>query len=137
MAETTKFTIYRDSWLRGKFVQGESRLHRKYDNRMCCIGQMACQAGTRLAALTGVSTLDSLLPVDTPESLLFLVDADVFDYRKSSTTASDAMNLNDDDVDYRFTEAQREEELTRLFSKNNIELTFVDGVAPWFKEATA
>jgi hypothetical protein len=141
MAETTKFTIYRDSWLRGEVVGG--KLFRAADNRMCCLGQIGHQAGLPLNELKGKGALSDLGYAKAgacPIALRGLVrvegegegdEEDCYVMAIDTAFANDAMTANDSGE---LSEEERETKITQLMLKANIELTFLDGVAPWFKE---
>jgi hypothetical protein len=147
MSERTKFTIYRDSWLRGE--KGKGMLHRAIDHKMCCIGQMGCQAGLSMdrmgtaGSLSDITYNDNLgLPPASLRPLISLYEDDEFnslecvsEYRGDDTAAADAaMGFNDDDE---MDDFARESKIINIMKEVGIEVTFVDGLAPWFTEAPA
>lgn len=128
----TQFTIYRDNWLRG---EADARLLRISDNKMCCFGQIACQAGTPLEKLANVGSLDKLKTKDRQAlvssnpalSVLFDGNGEDSDLSQEIMRTNDREDLND--------EILREEHIAGLFLTIGIAVSFVDGPAPWFLDA--
>jgi hypothetical protein len=156
-----EFTIYRGSWRRGgdgaktilesdgsdggfavsfvldELYGGTQLLNDR--NMMCCLGQIACEAGVPLEQLRDESE-PYTLAIEFSDQLnaagLAYIDDDSYDeYKRLCNTelANDCMPINDDsEID----DAAREEKLIAAFAEEGHTLTFVDGVAPWFEATT-
>lgn len=148
-----KIKIYRDSWYRGK-GGNQSRLLLEHDNVQCCLGQLASQCGIASEQLRNIPYVrDLVLNLDistVPVQLQPLVEIQKHatgKYVLNSVIGRKIASVNDSAIPATVafmydvyhcdltSEAQREQELTKLFKKYlDVEVEFVDGVAPWFKE---
>lgn len=151
-----EFIIYRGSWRRGgsgaKTVssdEGGFRVEFQLDavygetyllngkSMMCCLGQIAFEAGVPLSELADEGEPYSL-DLDFADQLhaagLAYVDKDDDgsdeDARLCNTDlANDCMPINDDAT---MDDTEREQKLIAAFQAKGHILKFVDGVAPWF-----
>jgi len=116
-----KYTIDRQTWRRG----GDSKeSNDKFGNTyllnpkgfMCCLGQCLLQEGI---------SKDRLLSIEIPQD----VDLNSSFVRRSfegfldTSLSIKAMAVNDDPS---YSDKAREEELTKLFKQNNLELEFIN-----------
>lgn len=120
MSERRKFTVRRETWLRGVDPRYDLNicLLRK-DGRQCCLGFVAEQRGVPREHL-----LDVLEPEDLPGHALIeglLVSGDC-DGSRNSALSSNAMVINDD---HTIDDAERERLLTALFAEHGCALEFV------------
>lgn len=133
------YIIYRGSWRRGGDNQiltaelGDTSLYQTRTNMMCCLGQCAFEAGV---------PLDKLREIGEPayvdaESILIpagLLSDDYEDGGRQSLFSNRAIAINDDET---IGDERREELLVELATRFGHEITFVDGIAPWFKSEAA
>jgi hypothetical protein len=128
MTPPTKFTIDRSKWLNASTRKGyDSRLLRKFDGLMCCLGQIASQCGIPDEALRENITLLaldkaywSLLP-----TALRPVTPDSDELTTDTETAAVAMITNDFSSKF-LTATDREKMLTAHFAEQGIELEFIN-----------
>jgi hypothetical protein len=137
-----EFTIYRDSWRRGGShkteIDGKTYLLND-QNKMCCLGQIAFQAGIPLAELMELTEprrvraafADSLEAGSIGYYCAEDADSDNDEFAVcNSQLADNCMPINDDP---KIDDAERERRLIEEFAnKSEHRITFVDGIAPWF-----
>lgn len=120
MSERIKFTVFRDKWLRG-IPEGSCLL--SDTGSRCCLGHLARDLG---------ATDDFLIRYSAPASSArggfsgwpqFLLTEN----GRNSEVAFQLMRVNDLGG---LSESEREAELTELFAKAGIDVTFVDGAGP-------
>lgn len=128
---TYKFTINRDTWLRGE--PDDSFLLRD-DGFMCCLGQIAEQCGVPRDHLLNMDIPAGLLGSDefnlAPHPVIGMLaekasaaDIHIMNiWFRNTTLAHDAMTINDS---YNYSDVERESRLIKLFAKHNIELEFI------------
>ncbi len=133
MSEPFKVTIYRDSWMRG---EGGAKLLNPSTKRMCCLGQILCQAGVSLDDLVDHSTPSRFVRTSgtvIPQSCNLLLKKTPGYVSTADSIESDrAMQINDWQSFQ--SDQERETKLIPVLQKLGFEPTFVDGVAPWFTE---
>ena len=118
MNEPRKLVIEESKWYRGKSSR-HSRLRRKQDGLMCCLGFDALACGLEKDQITSVNFPSKLRVL--PEAMRWLTshDSDDPDYPLERRIGA----INDD---AEMTDQTRKEQLTRLFLEGgNIELVFV------------
>lgn len=121
--ERKAFVISRATWWRGQTAMG-SMLLRAKDGMMCCLGNIALQAG---------ATQDQIRNIETPSALrragvvldvfLPLLRLDPDEWCTHSELGNRMMAINDDSD---ITDAERETALTRLAAPIGWDLTFTD-----------
>lgn len=120
------FKVFRESWLRGE-GSVTSLLYRPADQRMCCLGQIAFQAGVPLQELAHVGALVNVSMLDLPQELNPFVHEhnrlENSDFTSDCMRANDTFEIKSDDA--------REARLKGLMATAGVEIEFVDGVSPW------
>lgn len=142
------FTIDRERWCRG--ADPNPKLVREADGRMCCLGFFLLACGVEREELLDQGEPQEPFqtmnpdPDCIPKVAKFLVHVEVDnesldelgrpDVSMTPTNdATDLMSVNDDD---KLDEARREEKIARLFAKQGVGVTFVDGPTPLAGTAT-
>lgn len=110
-----KFTVYRDSWLRGE-GHDASRLLRKEDSKMCCVGQFAIACGNTKRTIYDKSSIFQIAGWK-----------DVFQNAIQENRIIDAYDANDSRT---LSDRERESRITSSFAELGIEIEFVDGKMP-------
>lgn len=133
-----KFTIYRDSWQRGAMAKDgdsiyDTMLHNPCSGLECCLGQISVQAGL---SVENIRYADPLMLSDAEKGKVGFMFTSIRNPKVLADWAGDAMEANDEvEFEEAFgaaeTEAFREAKLTEIALAAGIELTFVDGKAPW------
>jgi hypothetical protein len=116
-----RFTIYRDSWLRGE--EG-STLHRLMDDKECCMGQMCAQLGVAPFRITGY-----MYPSQLTEAAKYNVELRDF-IEKVSPVETRIGLINDAEES---TGGNRESQIKSQMESLGYEIEFVDGKAPWIE----
>lgn len=117
-----KVTIKRSQWLRGEgFLR--SRLYRKEDGKMCCLGQVALAEGCSVDDIA-----EKMAPSDLGCKLSKLTQLNIIKSTNSKSYVDNhicmsMMETNDDEY---ISDSRREKELVSLGCKAGYELEFVD-----------
>lgn len=123
--EPIHITIERSKWLRGEGGNASSLL-RAEDGKMCCLGFAALKCGLKPEWIEGKATPGAAVihhsddEIDGFKRLFFL---DLKEHRAQLGTTISLMSVNDGMV---LSEAEREEEITRLGKHVGFIFTFVD-----------
>lgn len=123
-----ELVIDRQKWYRGQLYG--SKLLRKGDQRMCCLGFYALACGLKPDNIVEVSTpsamhyegLISHSPVEIPQEMLWLFN-DKPGAGFQCKYERDIVLLNDGTS---YTDEQREKLLTKAFAAHNINVTFIN-----------
>ncbi len=108
-----KLVINRDKWLRGEGAF-ESKLLRREDGKMCCLGFLGLACGLSESDIMGKATpVDALNDGKYPEAIL--------EYGFLTTTSYSLMSANDSRY---IPETEREQTITNLMSEIGIEVEF-------------
>ncbi len=119
MSERIKFTVYRDTWLRG--IGSHNSFLLAHDGKRCCLGHMARDLGADDGALLEVCTpRASSKEVRWPESFLATDEAEI---TRNSDLAFRLMSINDDET---LSDVEREERLTATLAQAGIDVEFRD-----------
>lgn len=114
-----ELVIDRRKWLRG----GKSVL-RTGDGKMCCLGFACIQSGLSEKDIENLTTPSKITcSFEDTFNLITDYDNNSNNIPIDSEFADQAMFINDDDSIF---DTEREEELVNLFSKNNIDLKFIN-----------
>lgn len=123
-----KFTVYRDSWYRGKGFH-DSKLSGLYPGengraqRMgCCLGHALCDIGVDLETFDNLGEFYEFINADNFE------ESEYPELSHFIEMECEAIHINDDES---LSESHREELLTNLFKKNGIDVEFVNGKRDW------
>ncbi len=114
MTERIKFTVWRDSWLRG----APSYLHA--DSCRCCLGFLGLACGLTDEQMDGRGEPEEVTG-PWPEAIVHSSERDC------TVLCQEIIWTNDDDEG---DDAEREIELTELFHKAGIDVEFRDGAGP-------
>ena len=128
-----KVTVDRSKWYRGQGSTG-SMLKRASDGHMCCLGFVCLADGYTEDEITNVSSPGDITGIVhddgegvVADKLVARYDDDGRLYVEDSSACNEMMSINDDnDVE----DERREALLTELAKGIDIELVFVDTVAP-------
>ncbi len=125
--KVNKFTIDRAKWLQG---ESNSLLHRKSDDKMCCLGFFSLACGIKKKNITNLSCPESALEEDRVKSSKY--PEWVFDWtvdylsknekRRNSDIINDLMTINDDTTE--LTLAEKEAQIKTIFAKQGVEVEF-------------
>lgn len=119
MEQIKELVISRSIWLRGG-PEGESKLLRTTDNKMCCLGIYLEACGIAKDQLEDVETPANMDPGQ--EIPVWLLEDDL-DPDDSSPVARELMMVNDDS---NVSEEKREDFIASEFEKQGIKVTFTD-----------
>lgn len=108
-----KITIDRTKWLRGKTV--DPYLWDKARDAGCCLGHHLIQVDNL--------SLECMNEIGEPCELEKATSITDRDFYYNSDFADDAISINDNS---KINDAEREQELIKLFNENGYELTFIN-----------
>lgn len=127
--KATSFVIDRSRWIRGEGGQ-ESRLHRKNDGRMCCVGMYLEACGVPRYALTDIYTATTFLGYYLGSKFdLKEVGLEDLAWLYNSEVEHELYLTNDKHYDEGgnvIGAERREAVLTGLFAKAGVTVTFED-----------
>lgn len=125
------FKVYRGSWVRGGYKNrlkyGDICLLNDQD-RMCCLGQILCQAGVDAEILFGIGYPEDIdeSVIDVPISLGLAIGPGI-----DTLLGKICAQTNDDE---NITDKIREAKIKYEFKQAGHTVKFVPGKAPWFNE---
>ncbi len=112
-----KFKIDRRKWLRGEGSE-DSKLLRKSDGLMCCLGQVALQCGIPISCIRERGAPDDVRYSQKRKFPDWILDGNIAEL---NCDVGITMDTNDSIAT---TDAQKEAELKRLFKANGDTITF-------------
>jgi hypothetical protein len=120
-----KLTISRKIWLRGTGLQGNSKLLRSKDSKMCCVGIYLEALGVPRDRLEDESSAHGLAMNDIPVEAKWLIKLDDgFVGRCTGSEEAYELYLTNDRDPREITDNEREDEVKRLFGRQGIEVTY-------------
>lgn len=127
MSERIKFTVYRDTWLRGRSTASSSLLDES--GMRCCLGHLARDLGAEDSAIDGACTPRGALGSVNWPPFLLTTPQRASEAIRNSADAFALMGINDDVA---LSDTEREAQLTSRFAENGVDVEFRDSaeVAP-------
>ena len=117
-----KLIIDRNTWLRGEGSE-VSRLLRREDSKMCCLGFLAISCNVPEEAIMQDQTPSNVCFEHRLMMPEFLFDADSSYRTVVSGACIRLMGINDNED---WQDAEREEKLIEIFAENGIQLEFIN-----------
>lgn len=117
MKDIKEFVVDRAVWLRGEGSEN-SRLLRRQDDKMCCLGIYLDACGIAAEKLEDQATPEDVDPSEDIPAWLYRLTKD------SKECTAKVWNLIDTNDDEDIPETEREAEVERLFANEGIKVTF-------------
>ena len=111
-------TIKRSKWIHTKKdLETQSKLHRKSDGKMCCLGFLTKACGIPVKKFSGFGTVEDVGLKRLPKTLQWLVNNSY-----PSSDAFKAMKINDSNM----LRKNKEKRIKTIFKRHGINVKFVD-----------